>query len=310
MTKAKVVFLGSSDFAVPALERLNESADVELVITQPDKKSGRGNKVRFLPVKKKALELGLEVYQPQDVSDKKSLEKIRDLQPDFLIVCSYGQILRPEVLEIAKKDNLNIHASLLPAYRGPSPIQTAILNGDDKSGVTIMKVDEGMDTGDIISSFIIPIDESTTAEKLHDRLAVEGADLLLSVLDNYDDVILKSEKQNDGDASYTAKIQKEDAKIDFKAPSKKVVRQINAFDSFPGAYVNIGGQKVKFFSPEIYNTKAGPEPGTVLSKDLKQGLIVATEDGAVKINEIQFPGKKRMKVDDFFKGNTLNATKL
>lgn len=308
--KPKVVFLGSSEFAVPALERLNRIADLRGVFVQPDKKRGRGNKVTFLPVKERALDLGLDVYQPENVSSTESEELIRSLDPDLLIVCSYGQILKQNILDIPKYGALNIHGSILPKYRGAAPIQRTLLNNEEKTGNTIMKMDAGLDTGDTLahSEFIIP--EDITADILFRILSMDGANLLEHVLDDYLEGNILAMAQDDKKATYAEKIRKEEAHIDWNRPAILVSKQINAMDSNPGAYSILNNQKLKLFSPSLYFDNSSLPPGTILEASTEDDLIVKCSDGALKIQEIQKPGKRRMAIRDYLRGNTLEIGQI
>ncbi len=310
MKPCHVIFMGSSDFAVPALKALNAMDDVkvDLVLTQPDRPNSRGKKIKFLPVKQTALDLGIEVYQPDNVS-KEGEDRLQSLRPDLFVVAAYGQILRKNILDIPKYGSLNIHGSLLPHLRGAAPVHHAIIDGDEKSGVTIMQLDEGMDTGDMIGVCETPITDQTTAGELHNKLSEIGAKLLVELLPEYLNGSILPVKQDSKKADYADKVEKKTGEIHFGQEGKKIVRRINGTDPFPGPYgillENGKEMKVKVFSPRFEQAKTA-KPGTILEKDRKNGLLIACRDGAVRIGEIQFPGKKRMKVEDYFVGNQIS----
>lgn len=297
--------MGSSDFAVPALEELNKEYQIDLVITQPDKPNSRGKKVKFLPVKQKALDLGLNVYQPDNISSEESLNYLKSFDPDLFIVCAYGQILKPQILDIPKFGSLNIHGSILPEYRGAAPIHHAIMDKKDETGVTIMLLDKGMDTGPILSTDKINIDDTSTVGEVHDKLANIGAKLLVKTIPSYLNGEIKPQEQNDKKASYADKILKKNTKINWNNPSKDIIRFVNALDPFPSAFTTLEDKNIKLFKPELVLDNSKNIPGTVLKSSQKDGLIIKTSDNAIKFSEIQFPNKRRMTIEDFFKGNKI-----
>lgn len=308
----RIVFMGSSDFAVPALRALAQDSrfEVTLAVVQPDRPNSRGKKIVPLPVKRAAEELGIPVYQPEKVSSEGE-ELLREQDAELFVVCAYGQILKQNILDIPKSGSLNIHGSLLPHLRGAAPVHRAILNGDDRSGVTIMLLDAGMDTGDTLSEASVPVTETTTAGALHDSLADIGAGLLLRTIPEYLDGRITPVPQDADRADYADKIEKTEGCVDWTLDSGAVVRRINGTDPFPGAYTMLehGGKtvKIKVFSPEALPGFKGGDavPGTVVTADSKEGLTVRTGSGAVRIGEVQLPGRKRMKTSDFFKGNSI-----
>lgn len=301
--------MGSSDFAVPALEHLSRAHDVVLAVVQPDKPSGRGNKITYLPVKKKALELGIPVAQPENISSADAEALLKKAGADVFVVCAYGQILKQNILDIPPLGCLNIHGSVLPQYRGAAPVHRAVIDGRDTSGVTIMKLDAGMDTGDILTKARVPVDDSTTTGALHDRLAELGADLLVRTLADYEQGRIQLQKQDESQASYAQKISKSECQIDWSRPVHEILRLINGVDPFPAAHTDIDGVRVKIFSPECAQAQGSAQaPGTVLAADAKNGLLVQCGDGVLKIKELQYPGKRRMNAEDFFKGNTIPCT--
>lgn len=306
--KLRVIVMGSSDFAVPALEKLaeNDAYDVLLAVMQPDRPNARGkNKVIPLPMKQKAQELGIEVYQPENIS-REGEEKLRALRPDLMVVAAYGQILKKNILDIPAYGTLNIHGSLLPHLRGAAPVHHAIIGGDDVSGVTIMRLDEGMDTGDMLSHAQVPITPTTTAGELHDQLAELGSDLLIETIPGYISGEIRPQAQDHGAADYADKVDKHTGEVDWERSSRQVLRQINGTDPFPGAFSTLSnGKKIKLFEPEIVQMPVQSKPGTILKKDRKEGLLVQTADGAIRIGSLQMPGKKRMETGVFFVGNQL-----
>lgn len=306
MTKLRVVLMGTTDFAVPALNKLVEAGhDVAAVIAQPDRPNQRGKKIKFLPVKQRALELGIPVLQPEKIKTPEMVEELRSLEADVFVVAAYGQLLSEEILFMPPLGSVNIHGSLLPKYRGAAPVHHAIIDGETESGVTIMKMDVGMDTGDMLSKVRVPIDEKTTVGTLHDLLAEKGAELLIDTLEALKNGTAVLEKQNEALATYADKVEKTTGKLDWSQSSFKILRRINGTDPFPSAYTELDGEKIKCFAPEILDYSGEEVPGTVLYADTKQGLVVKTGDGALRIGEIQMPGKKRMPSKVYFNGNTI-----
>ncbi len=306
MTRPRVVFMGSSDFAVPALERLAQTAEVVLVVTQPDKPNTRGGKIKFLPVKQTAIDLGIPVFQPEHISDEQSVRLLQEQNATVFVVAAYGQILKQHVLDIPPMGCLNIHGSVLPRYRGAAPVHRAIIDGCTESGVSIMKLDAGMDTGDVLAEVKTPITDTTTVGELHDQLSELGANLLDTVLPTYLAGEIVPQKQDGDKASYAQKITREEARIHWENAAAVVVRLVNGTDPFPGAWTEYDGKKIKLFHPEAVSCTATAAPGTVLSAD-KNGLTVKTGSGAVLFKQLQWPGKRRMSVNDFLKGNSIQT---
>ena len=306
MTKLRVVLMGTTDFAVPALNKLVEAGhDVAAVIAQPDRPNQRGKKIKFLPVKQRALELGIPVLQPEKIKTPEMVEELRSLEADVFVVAAYGQLLSEEILFMPPLGSVNIHGSLLPKYRGAAPVHHAIIDGETESGVTIMKMDVGMDTGDMLSKVRVPIDEKTTVGSLHDLLAEKGAELLIDMLEALKNGTAVPEKQDEALATYADKVERTTGKLDWSQSSFKILRRINGTDPFPSAYTELDGEKIKCFAPEILDYSGEEVPGTVLQADTKQGLVVKTGDSALRIGEIQMPGKKRMPSKVYFNGNTI-----
>jgi methionyl-tRNA formyltransferase len=306
MKKYKIIFMGTTDFGEPALKRLiDDGHTIHSVFCQPDRPNRRGKKIEFLPIKKLALENECVIYQPENINEPTMVEIIRQASPDFLVVAAYGQKLTLEILDIPKYGALNIHGSLLPKYRGAAPIQRAIINGDKKTGVTIMKMAEGMDTGDMFVTGEVEITERTTFGDLHQELSQLGSRLLCDNLEEIAEKHLHGLKQNDADASYAEKIDKTMGCLDWSWPGAVLVSLINGLDPHPGAYFFMENNKVKCFSPVFEKKILSAPPGQVIESDLQSGLAVAVSDGLLWIEEIQYPGKKRMPVKVFLRGNAI-----
>ncbi|MCP4673564.1 MAG: methionyl-tRNA formyltransferase, partial [Desulfobacula sp.] len=284
--------MGTPDFSVNALLSLakDRNFDVSLVVTQPDRPKGRGKKLAPSPVKKAAQKLGLEIFQPEDINSKKSIERLLSLEPDFFVVAAFGQILSQTILNIPKIYPINIHASLLPEYRGSSPIQAAIANMNQKSGVTTMVMAKGLDTGDILLSTSTPISQNDTAQDLHDTLSLLGANLILKTIKGVLDNSIKPIPQDHARASHVKMLKKSDGKIDWNQSGRQICAHINAMTPWPGAFTMLSGKRIKIFKakPTIcepfhkidYKTtqdicyEPGIEPGVIYQCD-KQGIHVA-----------------------------------
>ena len=306
MKKIKVIFMGTTDFGVPALESLVSAGyQVVAAICQPDRPNKRGNKVEILPLKAKALELGITVLQPEKIKDPQFIEQLKNFQADIFIVAAYGQILSKEILEMPPFGALNIHGSLLPEYRGAAPIQRAIIDGKEKTGVTIMQMGEGMDTGDMLSKAECPITATTTFESLYRELSVLGGGLLIETLKKVVAGTLKPVPQNDSLATYAEKILKDTGHINWATSSSEILYLINGTDPAPGAYAMYVDEKIKCFVPEIMTWEGHEKPGTILIADDRVGLVVKTQDGALKIRSVQAPGKKRMDATVFLRGKKM-----
>lgn len=306
MKSLKIVLMGTTDFAVPALDALvNAGHSIAAVVCQPDRPNARGRKTVFLPVKKRALELSIPILQPERIKDPEEIETLRALSADVFVVAAYGQILSEEVLNIPPLGAINIHGSLLPEYRGAAPIHHAIIDGKDKTGVTIMQMDAGMDTGDMLLKGEVPITETTTVGGLHDQLAKLGGELIVSALKGLAAGNITPEPQNDDAATYADKIDREIGHIDWTQSSFQVLRRINGTDPYPGSYGMIDGARYKLFKPEIVTTSGDEKPGTILTAENSNSIVIKTGDGGLAICEIQAPGKRRMAVDAYLAGNHL-----
>ncbi len=295
--------MGTPDFAVPSLKALYDAGhDIALAVTQPDAVRDRGKKVKFSPVKEEALRLGIEVIQPEKIkNDRDAIDRIKSEAPDIIAVAAFGQILPKEILDIPKLGCINVHASLLPRFRGASPIQRAIIEGDEKTGVTIMYMEEGLDTGDMLAKKSVDTDHKT-ADELHDELSEAGAELLVETIENIGEI--KPVKQDDSLATYAPMISKADGHIDFSQSPYKIERMIRAFDPWPGTYADMNGKTIKFWKAEASDEKTSAADGTIT--DIESGSIcIAAGGGILKVTEIQMPGRKRVSVKEFLKGNSI-----
>ena len=298
----KLIFMGTPDFAVPSLNALlNRGYDIRAVITQPDRPKGRGKKIAASSVKQLAVEKGIDLFQPARISDDHFLNLIRNKEPDLIIVVAFGRMLGRAFLAIPEWGTINIHASLLPLYRGPAPIQRAIINDDKKTGLTIMHMDEGLDTGPIMSQEDVPILKYETAGQLHDKLARISGDLIISFLDKMSKTTISERPQDHSMATYAEKIERGIACIDWYQPADRISALIRALDPRPGAYTLLHGKEVKLFSPRIIDEKRSDVvPGKVVySKDV---LRIETCEGVIEIREMQYPGRKRLPASDFLRG--------
>ncbi|WP_286808106.1 methionyl-tRNA formyltransferase [Acetobacterium sp. MES1] len=306
MKNIKVIFMGTTDFGVPALESLVAAGyEVQAAVCQPDRPNKRGKKVEILPLKAKALELGITVLQPEKIRDTQFVEVLKNFQSDIFVVAAYGQILSREILEIPNYGSLNIHGSLLPDYRGAAPIQRAIIDGKKKTGVTIMLMSEGMDTGDMLSKAEYPITESTTFLDLYRSLSLLGGHLLIETMEKFLAGALKPVPQDNSVATYAEKILKDTGYINWHKSSREILYLINGTDPVPGAYIVYNDEKIKCFSPEIVIWEGHEKPGTIVIADDREGLVIKTQDGALRIGSIQAPGKKRLEATVFLRGRKM-----
>lgn len=318
MNPLKIIYAGTPDFAVPALQALiNSEHDVSAVYTQPDRPAGRGRKIQFGPVKQLAVDAGIPVEQPlslKDVTDEgKIAQKIlADYQADVMVVAAYGLILPQVVLDMPKYGCLNIHGSLLPRWRGAAPIQRAIQAGDAETGITIMQMALGLDTGDMLHKTTCPIMAEDTGQTIHDRLANDGAEALLHVLTQIQEGNLSPEQQDESLTCYAHKLTKQEAEIDWTQSAKQIDQMIRAFNPWPVAYTQYNGKPLRFFMSSFLTTtvKNSDEPaGTVISES-SDGIQIATSDGILNLTQLQLPGKKAMPVRDFLNGRSLLDRKL
>lgn len=307
----KIVFMGTPEFAAESLKALYKSEhSVELVITQPDRAKNRGKKVQFTPVKEVAVEYETEIMQPEKIrNNEEIMETLTAINPDIIVVAAYGQILPEEILNLPKYGCINVHASLLPRLRGASPIQQAIVLGEEKTGVTIMQMAKGLDTGDMLTKSEIEIG-SLNGSQLHDSLAEMGGVLLVDTLKLIEEGKIVPEPQDDELATYSGLISKKDGKIDFSKSPAEIERLIRGFDPWPGAFCNLGEDVIKFWKAIPTDETTAKEDGTVLAAD-KDGIEVACGGKVLVVTEIQAPGKKRMAVGDYLRGHAIeNGSKF
>lgn len=300
----RIVFMGTPDFAVGSLQALAECGKYEIVgiVTQPDRPKGRGNKVIMTPVKEYALSQGYEVYQPQRVKTPEFVEVLRGLQPDLIVVAAFGQILSQEILSMPKYGCINVHASLLPKYRGAAPIQYAIIKGEKESGVTIMQMDIGMDTGDMLEKVVVPIGEETTMGELHDSLRAAGAKLLLTTIEKIIDGTVVAEKQNDEEATYASLLDRSMECIDWTKPAEEVHNLIRGFNPAPSTFTKLpNGKSLKLWGSRLAPMSTDAAAGTVVQVG-KHSFFVACGTGVVEITEVQPESKKRMPAQVFING--------
>lgn len=300
----KVIFMGTPDFSVGTLEALIEAGhEVALVVTQPDKPKGRGGKMQYTPVKEVAVAHNIPVYQPKRIREPECIEELRKYNADIMVVIAFGQILPKEILEMTPYGCMNVHASLLPSYRGAAPIQWAVINGEKVSGVTTMQMNEGLDTGDMLLKVEIPLDEKETGGSLHDKLAEAGARLCVETLDALKAGTVTPEKQGDSPTAYAKMLDKHMGKIDWKMSAKEIERLIRGLNPWPSAYTrwNENDKGMKIWEAEVAEGQTDKAAGTVVEV-AKDGFFVQTGDGLLKITALQIPGKKRMDAAAFLRG--------
>lgn len=306
----KVIFMGTPDFSVGTLEALVEAGhEVVLAVTQPDKPKGRGKEMQFTPVKECALAHGIPVYQPRKVREPKCVEELKKYGADVCVVIAFGQILPKEILEMTPYGCINVHASLLPKYRGAAPIQWAVIDGEKQSGVTTMQMDEGLDTGDMLEKVVIPLDEKETGGSLHDKLSAAGAKLLVQTLAGLEKGTLQPEKQGETTTAYARMLDKKMGAIDWTRPAAEIERLIRGLNPWPSAYTGWNGKTMKIWEAEVIPQEEAGEktaPG-IIAEVTKQAFSVQTGDGLLLIRALQIPGKKRMEADAFLRGYPVKA---
>ena len=308
MAALRIIFMGTPDLAAASLRALlRESAfQIIAVVTQPDRPKGRDLKLQPSPVKQLALEAGLPVLQPEKARDEKFIEQLRALQPELIAVAAFGQILPKAILELPRLGCLNVHTSLLPKYRGASPIQSAILNGDPITGVTIMQMDVGLDTGDMLTQRATPIRDEDNAQTVHDRLAEMGAALLVETIHGLAAGKITARKQDSTQATHVAKIRKEDGNVNWNQPARAIWNRIRAFTPWPGAFTYLPAQPqpllLKLWGAEIVSTRGNA--GEVLSAD-KSGIVIGCGEEALRVTILQREGGRRMTAQEFLSGNLL-----
>ena len=300
----RTVFMGTPLFAVPCLQRLHAISDVVAVVTQPDKPRGRGQRRTPSPVKAYSMEAGLTIFQPIKVKEAAFRETLQQIQPDLIVVVAFGQILPSAILALPKYGCINVHASLLPRYRGAAPMQRCLMAGEKRTGITTMYMDAGLDTGDMLQKEEVPIGPDTTLAELHDTLMVRGASLLERTIEALTAGTLRREVQDDAMANYAPMITKETGRIDWTKSAAQLHNLVRALDSWPGAYTFLAGKPYKIWRTRLLEGVARTAPGAV-EPDAGTGLFVGTGDGRLEILELQAPGKKRMKASDYLRGHAL-----
>lgn len=307
-----IVFMGTPDFAVESLKKIYENGhNVLAVVSQPDRPSGRGMKLKPTPVKEYAESKSLKVYQPEKVrKNVEFIETLKSLKPDVIVVVAYGQILPEEILEIPKYGCINVHGSLLPKYRGSAPIQWAIINGEEKTGITTMYMDKGMDSGDMILKEEVAIADDDTFGTLYEKLKKVGGRLILQTLEKVSEEMAPRHKQPD-DYTLAPMIEKEICRINWSKSAVEIRNLIRGLNPMPGAYTSLDDKIYKIWMCEIIDYESSDEiPGTIICANSKDGLCVATGSGIVSITEIQAPNSKRMSIKDYLRGNQITARKI
>ncbi|MBQ4529464.1 MAG: methionyl-tRNA formyltransferase [Lachnospiraceae bacterium] len=298
----RVIFMGTPDFAVGTLQAIHEAGhQICLVVTQPDKPKGRGKAMQFTPVKEYAVEHGMEVFQPVKVREPECVEKLRGYEADIIVVAAFGQILPKEILEMTKYGCINVHASLLPKYRGAAPIQWVIIDGEKESGVTIMQMNEGLDTGDMISKVVVPIEAEETGGSYHDKLAAAGAKLCVETMEKIQAGEVEKTPQNNEESCYAKMLHKELGAIDFKKEAAEIERLIRGLNPWPSAYTTLHEKTLKIWSASVEEKEYDGEIGSIVNKT-KKDITVKTGKGALVIKELQLAGKKRMTTEAFLLG--------
>jgi methionyl-tRNA formyltransferase len=305
----RVLFWGTPDFAVKSLKALIESNhQVVGVVTQPDKPKGRGQKIQPTPVKEKALKHNIPVFQPEKIKNNQEfLETVKKLNPDISVVVAYGKILPEEIINIPKYKTINVHASLLPEYRGAAPIQRAIMEGKDKTGVCIMEIIKELDAGDVYACKEVEITEDDDIISLHDKLAEEGARLLIEVLDKIEKGEIDKKPQDHEKATYAKPIEKSEGKIDFSRSAKEIFNQIRALKVWPKAYSKFRDEEVKILDAKIVECNVNALPGEIIKADEKEGIVVKTGNGCLLLKLIQFPNSKPITTQDAIRGYKIKA---
>ncbi len=300
MKNINVVFMGTPDFGVPILEGLIENYNVIGVVTQPDKKVGRKQQLRHTPIKVVALDNHIKVLQPTNI--KEEYQDVVDLKPDIIVTCAYGQIVPKEILEAPKYGCINVHASLLPKLRGGAPIQKSIIDGYQKTGITIMFMAEKMDAGDIISQKETIITDDDTFGSLHDRLSIMGRELLLETMPNIISGNIERTKQNEDEVTYAYNIKREDEKIDFNKNTREIFNHIRGLNPFPAAFTTLDDKIIKVYKASMADRVYTKALNGEIVAVYKDGIGVSTKDGEIIINEIKIEGKNKVKVKDYLNG--------
>lgn len=306
----KIIFMGTPDFSVPGLEALVEAGhEIVLAVTQPDKQKGRGKSVQFPPVKETALRYNIPVIQPERIREPQWIQVLSEYEADIAVVIAFGQILPKEILDMPRLGCINVHASLLPKYRGASPIQQSILDGEKETGVTIQQMAEGVDTGDIISKVVVPIGEKETGGSLFDKLAEEGAKLLVATLEVFEQGTVTFEKQDESKASRVGMIRKNMGQIDFTQPAAVIERLIRGLNPWPSAYTTIHGKTLKLWEAKVVPKAEDAVPGQVQQVG-KHTFVIAAGEDALEIESLQLEGKKRMDTESFLRGYSIQKGQM
>lgn len=299
-----IVFMGTPDFAVPSLKKLIEEYNVTAVLTQPDKPKGRGKKMAYSAVKEEALKHGIPIYQPIKLkNDLELIQNLKDLKPDFIIVVAFGQILTKEVLDIPKYGCINLHASLLPMYRGAAPINWSIINGEKVTGNTTMLMDIGLDTGDMILKDEVKITNNMTSGELHDILMVRGADLLIKSIEGIVKEKIVLQKQSN-ETFYAKMLDKELANINWDMSSREIHNLVRGLNPWPIAYTDYKGERMKIYETEVLEEKISVKPGTILDVN-KSGVKVACKEKVLLIKKVQFPNGKPLTIEQYINGHNI-----
>jgi methionyl-tRNA formyltransferase len=311
----RIVFMGTPEFAVPSLEvLLDRGENIVCVVTQPDRPKGRGRKIMEPPVKKLALQASIPVLQPENVKTDNFLAELRTYEPDLIILTAYGKILPESILNLPPLGTINVHGSLLPKYRGAAPIQWALINGETETGVTIMQMDEGMDTGDILLQEKLPVSQKDTAGTMAVKMAELGGEALGAALDLIQANKLKPIKQDNNLASFAPPLRKKDGLVDWSHSAVQISCQIRGLDPWPTTYTTLSGKRLRLFSPEVADRSlclscSISEPGIICAAD-RNGLLITTGDGCLLIKEIQAEGSRRMGVDAYISGHSIQPGTL
>lgn len=306
----KVIFMGTPDFSTGVLESIIKAGhEVTAVVTQPDKPKGRGHEMQFTPVKETALKYGLTVLQPKRVKAPEVIEELEKIPADIIVVVAFGQIIPKSILEMKKFGCINVHASLLPAYRGAAPIQWAVVDGLKETGVTIMQMDEGLDTGDMLTKVVVPLDEKETGGSLFDKLSIAGAKLCVETMELIEKGEVTPEKQGETTTEYAKMITKDLGRIDFSKSAIEIERLIRGFNPWPSAYTKLGGKTLKIWAADVLEEEYEGAAGEII-KVSKNEIYVKTGKGTLSLKEIQLEGKKRMTADAFLRGYQLESGML
>ena len=302
----KIVFMGTPDFAVPSLEALIEKYGVEAVFTQPDRPKGRGKKIAFSPVKEVAIKHDIKVFQPEKLKDdREAIEYLKDIKPDFIIVVAFGQILTKEVLDMPKYGCINLHASLLPMYRGAAPLNWVVINGEKKSGNTTMLMDVGLDTGDMLLKDEVEITENMTAGELHDILMVRGGNLLIETIEGVVKGTIKGIKQ-EGETCYAKMLSKNTGKISWYKSAIEIHNLIRGLNPWPIAHTTYKDDNMKIYESEALNENSNKEPGTILSVN-KTGMKVSCNEGVLLVKKVQLPNGKPLTIEQYINGKDIEV---